>query len=470
MSVSFIVDYIEKEVLREKIFLDIKSQKLYGKGALPFLRLKRQELWWTLARLKKQLKPEKDISLKSLFFTLLSGADLVPADKGTARNLLIDVTDTLRCRHPTGIQRVVKQLAQAAYASEIGIPVFVQNNKLYSLFSDSTEATEIQIDPRHTLLSGDRSWDYRESYKIVMQDVSANGGKNAIILHDIIALKFPALFPEELYPDTHELFRTWVDDIVLKSDAVVAVSRSAALDLDSYVHDTDKQFKIGFCLGWSHLGAHQKTGSDRSPTPSVKKITQEKTPFFMSVGTIEIRKGISLVLDCFEELWAQGHDIRYVICGRREWGAESIEKRIKSHPEHGKRLIWLSNASNEDINQLYGTARALIFASLTEGFGLPLIEAAYNGLEAIVSDIPVFREIGENNVTYFRAADSNDLTQKISQILQKPKARSGLLTRDWDEAMHSMLDIVVSGDYQLINPRDTLDIAPIDPMSHHGES
>ena len=116
-------------------------------------------------------------------------------------------------------------------------------------------------------------------------------------------------------------------------------------------------------------------------------------PSFLTVGTIEPRKGHAQVLAAFERLWDSGHDLRLVIVGRPGWLVEELLEKLRHHPKLGSLLFWLEDVSDADLERIYGACSCLIAASEGEGFGLPLIEAAQHKLPILARDIPVFREI-----------------------------------------------------------------------------
>jgi len=80
--------------------------------------------------------------------------------------------------------------------------------------------------------------------------------------------------------------------------------------------------------------------------------------------------------------------------------------------------------SDEYLEKLYSASSCLIAASYGEGFGLPLIEAAHHGLPVLARDLAVFREVANDNATYFTANDSQDLADAILQWLQNPSQRN----------------------------------------------
>ncbi|MBK8203630.1 MAG: glycosyltransferase [Bdellovibrionales bacterium] len=80
--------------------------------------------------------------------------------------------------------------------------------------------------------------------------------------------------------------------------------------------------------------------------------------------------------------------------------------RIQRHPQYGKKLIYLKDCDDRELQYCYSIASGLIFASLCEGFGLPLLEAMFHGIPVVCSDIPVLEKWVEiTQITLiFRAA------------------------------------------------------------------
>jgi glycosyltransferase involved in cell wall biosynthesis len=135
------------------------------------------------------------------------------------------------------------------------------------------------------------------------------------------------------------------------------------------------------------------------------------------VGTLEPRKRHAQVLDAFELLWEKGLDVELHIVGKRGWMVEQLIERLTEHPRFGQQLVWLEDASDEELAAEYATSSALISASAGEGFGLPLIESARCGLPIIARDLPVFHEILGENAVYFSGHEAHDLAQALEQWL-----------------------------------------------------
>jgi glycosyltransferase involved in cell wall biosynthesis len=228
----------------------------------------------------------------------------------------------------------------------------------------------------------------------------------------------------------------------------VAISKTVAEKFLHYVAANKKQINPNLRLGWSHLGADFQFGTDRSPSARAASICGGSTPFFLSVGSLEPRKGLRIALEAMDLLWEKGVDVAYVIAGAYRSCARALVARIVSHPEYGRRLFWLDDVSNADLCHLYKHARGLIFASVVEGFGLPLVEAAYFGLPAIASDIPIFREIGGGAIAYFDVADPASLAARVGEAVVRPKSVNAMPFLTWREAAGNLLRMVGDESYQ----------------------
>ena len=137
-----------------------------------------------------------------------------------------------------------------------------------------------------------------------------------------------------------------------------------------------------------------------------------KGKIFLSVGTLEPRKNFAQTLKAFDLLWSQNIQVSWVLVGREGWTGQpdserqdilSLIESLQSHPEKGKRLFWMNDAHDDQLAQLYAHADCLLNASLGEGLGLPLLEAARHGLPLLLTDLPVFKEVAGQNATYFSA-------------------------------------------------------------------
>lgn len=137
------------------------------------------------------------------------------------------------------------------------------------------------------------------------------------------------------------------------------------------------------------------------------KNSQAQRPYFVILGTIEARKNHVLLLAIWRKLSERLGDKTPMlhVVGRRGWEAELVEDMLDRCPALKSCVVERSGLADAELKDLLQGARALLFPSHVEGFGLPLAEALASGIPVIASDIAVFREIAASVPDYYDPLD-----------------------------------------------------------------
>jgi alpha-1,2-rhamnosyltransferase len=180
----------------------------------------------------------------------------------------------------------------------------------------------------------------------------------------------------------------------------------------------------------------------------VQAIFKRTDHIFLVVGSIEPRKNHDFILNAFERFWASGGRGTLLIIGKVGWNTEAFLRRAAMHPKLGSELHLLRNASDADLDYCYRNATALVFASMIEGFGLPVVEAFQRGLPVLCSDIPVFREIADDKARFFNLSSPGSLTTALedfseAQPMGKRTERSPQPWLSWDESTRQLFREIV---------------------------
>jgi glycosyltransferase involved in cell wall biosynthesis len=153
--------------------------------------------------------------------------------------------------------------------------------------------------------------------------------------------------------------------------------------------------------------------------------------YLIAVGSMDPRKNLVVLAEAYASLSAQER-MRFplVIVGG---GAAIYRESTIEWPLETVRAGYISDI---ELRDLYAGARAVIFPSLAEGFGLPLVEAAAAGTRALaVSDIPVFRWVCGDGATYFDPGSVSDVASALRRVATDPVPVSIDLTRfNWDSS------------------------------------
>lgn len=262
------------------------------------------------------------------------------------------------------------------------------------------------------------------------------------VLYDLLPMQFPQYFPEGMN-DVHE---QWLK-LICGFDGVMCISRSVLQELAAW-HEKNGPQRRPLSAGWFHIGCDIENSQPSRGLPPDGEATLKtlgRGPCVLMVSTIEPRKGYGQALDAFELLWAQGHNVRLVMVGKRGWNVEPLVKRMATHKERGNRFFWLEGVSDEYLNKLYAAANVVLMASEGEGFGLAIVEGARHGKPLILRDLPVFREIAGKHAYYFRGDSPEALAKAVREWFSLRAARrvpssQGIKALTWKESADMLRD------------------------------
>jgi len=341
------------------------------------------------------------------------------------RQLLVDVSAMVKTDLKTGIQRVVRAVlgewlaydkaewqVEPVYAAPEGYRYARRFTcRFLGLPDRHMEDAPVDVWPGDVFFGLDFHNSAVPERKALLWRWKNAGVKVGFLVHDLLPVTHPEYFP----PGAAALHTRWLEAISA-FDLAVCVSSATADELRDWLATQDARQQRPLQIEYSHNGADVAASVPSSGLPSDAKkrlrLLRTGTSFVM-VGTVEPRKGHADVLDAFERLWAGGADINLVIVGKKGWMVDDLAKRIYASAEYEKRLFWLESVSDEYLESIYAASACLIAASYTEGFGLPLIEAARHCLPVIARDIPVFREVAGAHASYF----SDDLAETVENWL-----------------------------------------------------
>ncbi|MEO6729542.1 MAG: glycosyltransferase family 1 protein [Candidatus Dojkabacteria bacterium] len=253
------------------------------------------------------------------------------------------------------------------------------------------------------------------------------------IVHDLAPLKFPQFFTRKGV----FMYRLLLNFALRRAYKIGVPSNAIRDELIDY--STSAQNKT-FITG---EGLHDWTFEAKSKDEEVRVKKQYKLPskFLLSVSTLEPRKNHLRMIRAFTELSRDEPDLCYVVVGKKGWFYEEIFETVERLGLEDK-VFFTGYVPEEDLPYIFDLAKAFLYCSFYEGFGIPPIEAFSRGVPVLASDIKVLREVMGENAIYSDPQDYWDIYQKMKELLtlKKKKTNPDLLSKfSWDECAKNII-------------------------------
>lgn len=155
-------------------------------------------------------------------------------------------------------------------------------------------------------------------------------------------------------------------------------------------------------------------------------------PFLISVGTLQPRKNYELLIQAFKPV-TEKSALRLLIAGGKGWLFEQMLAEVKAQGL-GDRVIFLGFVDDSDLPTLYSEATLFLFASLYEGFGLPLLEAMACGVPVITSNASSLPEVAGEAAVQLPPEGPTLWTKTMLELLEDTSRRTKLVSAGFRQA------------------------------------
>lgn len=155
---------------------------------------------------------------------------------------------------------------------------------------------------------------------------------------------------------------------------------------------------------------------------------QPERPYFLTVGTIENRKNVHRLAEAFAVSRASGNSVPLLVVGKPGHGSKMFMHRI-NEPDLRGLVEVRTDVDDAELRRLYQGATALIFPSLEEGFGLPILEAMEAGTPVLTSNGSALAEVAGDAALLVDPRDTDSIQRGICQLAADSSLREDLRKR-----------------------------------------
>ncbi|WP_222165423.1 glycosyltransferase family 4 protein [Edaphocola aurantiacus] len=237
------------------------------------------------------------------------------------------------------------------------------------------------------------------------------GVKYVVTIHDLIFLRFPELYPaldRKIY-----WFKT--KSACDKADLIIAISEQTKRDLVQYMKIPAQKIRVIYQT-CNEIFEQSVPPEQLRAVAAKYKLPQR---FLLSVGTIETRKNVLLIVKALKQLPA---DVALVLVGKKTDYSTEVEAYIREHDlQH--RVKVLSDVGFADLPAIYQLATIFVYPSIFEGFGIPIVEAIKCRVPVIAATGSCLEEAGGPDSLYVHPSDDAALAAHIAHLWTREDKR-----------------------------------------------
>jgi glycosyltransferase involved in cell wall biosynthesis len=255
-------------------------------------------------------------------------------------------------------------------------------------------------------------------------------------IHDFGFLKYP----ETAHPKikaVHQRRLAWVKK---EADLVIAVSQSTKKDVMEILALPEEKIRVVYEAAPEDL----KAVKNKKKREEVKKKFRISGDYLLSVATLEPRKNLKRIIEAFKMLKTKG--LKLVIVGKQGWDDSLPKLNFK---RQNADIIFTGYISKEDKAALYSGATCLVYPSLYEGFGLPVLEAMKCGCPVLTSNISSLPEVAGQAAILVDPLDVGEMAKGLSEVINNKEKRKDLIKKgfvqvekfSWEKAAQETLKV-----------------------------
>ncbi len=253
-----------------------------------------------------------------------------------------------------------------------------------------------------------------------------------VTVHDISVMRMPRTHPVKRWP------------VVLANLVAIAGARTIIVPSRFTARELGR---LGVDQGRVVVIPHAPTlpaADDTNADATLAEYGLERQRYLLFVGTLEPRKNVERLVEAFERVADERPGLKLVLAGASRWHFTRIGRRIERSPVR-KRIVLTGYATTEHLSTLVANCAAVVYPSLYEGFGMPVLDAMALGAPVVTSGRTATLEAAGGAASLVNPEDVGDIARGIRAVLESPdeyRARSLARTvgRTWIDVAREHLD------------------------------
>ena len=240
-------------------------------------------------------------------------------------------------------------------------------------------------------------------------------------IHDLTTARFRNPAKNRLIFGFKQIVYRWViKRVSRKSKAIITPSEFVKNDIAKFAKIPKNKIHLTY------------EAADKITTPPVPTNKLLSTNYLLYIGRPQPHKNLWRLVEAFELLRQARPELKLVLVGKKDVLYERLEKKTIKKGISG--VVFTDFVSEGQLRWLYENTAAYVFPSLSEGFGLPGLEAMAHGAPVVSSNATCLPEVYGQAAHYFDPLDPKDMASKIGEVLSDGKLRAKLIANGYKQA------------------------------------
>lgn len=247
-------------------------------------------------------------------------------------------------------------------------------------------------------------------------------GKQITFTHDLTMLRHTrrGRLPKLLHALRMKAYRLLLWSAHRKASRVLVPSE--------FVQDAVKKYHlfVGRKIDVTYEAADPPIADKPLPPAGLK----QNSKFLLYIGSAFAHKNLEKLIEAFAQLREKQPGLNLVLAGKREYHSKNLEKWAAKN-DLAEEVIFTGFVSEPELKWLYEHAECYVFPSLSEGFGLPGLEAMAHGCPVVSADTTCLPEIYGGAAEYFNPRYADDIADAVNKVLDNEKLRKDLIKKGY---------------------------------------
>jgi glycosyltransferase involved in cell wall biosynthesis len=249
--------------------------------------------------------------------------------------------------------------------------------------------------------------------------------KQVPVIHD---LNFEH-YPKDLPFLTRSYYKYYFPRFAAKAARIATVSEFSKKDIMECYHIGSEKIDVVY-NGVNELY--------RPSEPAVAKATREKytggAPYFLFVGMLHQRKNIANLFRAYDQFRESNESgMKLLIVGHKKWWTTEMEQ-VFNTMKHKDDVIFTGRMPIEELVKVVGSAFAMTYVSVFEGFGVPIIEAMKSGVPVITSNVTSMPEVAGGAALLADPFDVDSITSAMARLWNEKGLKDQLVAAGLNRA------------------------------------